>query len=75
MAVERYSIQYCVTNQQPESDQILYADGWAEEEFPSVSYFVGRLVELLDNPTVEIREFHMGRRKATLSWGGTIELP
>lgn len=68
MEVEKYSIQYCVPELQPAHEP-------ETEEFPSVSYFVGRLVELLDNPTVEVREFHMGRRKATLSWGGTVELP
>lgn len=68
MEVEKYSIQYCVPELQPVNEPEV-------EEFPSVSYFMGRLVMLLDDPTVEIREFQMGRRKATLCWGGTVELP
>jgi hypothetical protein len=63
-----YSILYCIPDLQPALEPTL-------EEFSGVSEFSGRLVELLDDQNCEVLEFWMGKRKAKLMWGGTVELP
>jgi hypothetical protein len=53
------------------------ADHTVTEEFPVTfrGAFYDRMVELLEDEDVTISKIILGDRKATLLWGGTVELP